>query len=105
MCGTEIDTEKIKEEISSNLIENATKTFYTSDDASNVRASLRFINSNNHMFDKINPNTLAVHLRNERSLSISVTKFSILTPIDNQSLIELCHCTKDENCLKIILDK
>jgi len=90
--------EDIEDKIANNLSDNIKRSFLNSKDHKLNLARVQYISPDNFIFDKINLNTLCIMFGNEDALQISCQSRKILTLIDDKTLVELCHDTKDYAC-------
>ena len=99
---TEVDV--IEDKIANNLSDNIKRSFLNSRDPILNLARVKYIEPDNFIFDKINLNTLCIMFGNEDALKVSCLSRKVLTLINDKTLVELCHDTKDYACQGVILE-
>ena len=95
----------LEDRIANNLSDNIKRTFLNSRDHLLNKARVAYIEPDNFIFDKINLNTLCIMFGNEDALAVSCQSRKVLTLVDDKTLVELCHDTKDYACQSVILDQ
>jgi len=88
----------LEDKIANCLSDNIKRTFLSSRDNLLNNARVQYISPDYFIFDKINLNTLCIMFGNEDALEVSCHHRKILTLIDDKTLVELCHDTKDYAC-------